>query len=101
MDWSVGQILDALDRLGMAENTLVMFTSDHGGHLEEVADDGVLEGGHNGIYRGKINHIIHHIEGVPVHHPPSSAGTSTSFDDQFQLELVCMGGPNMLGDWNS
>jgi choline-sulfatase len=30
VDRNVGRILDALDRLGIAENTLVVFTSDHG-----------------------------------------------------------------------
>lgn len=29
-DWQVGQILDALDRLKLADNTLVIFTSDNG-----------------------------------------------------------------------
>ena len=29
-DWSVGQILETLDRLGLTENTLVFFTSDNG-----------------------------------------------------------------------
>jgi len=31
VDWSVGQILDALRKCGLAENTLVLFTSDNGG----------------------------------------------------------------------
>lgn len=30
LDWSVGQILDTLDREGLDENTLVIFTSDNG-----------------------------------------------------------------------
>lgn len=30
VDWSVGQVLDALRRLKLAENTLVLFTSDNG-----------------------------------------------------------------------
>ncbi|MBI1373986.1 MAG: sulfatase-like hydrolase/transferase [Phycisphaera sp.] len=30
IDWSVGQIMDTLDRLGLADHTLVMFTSDNG-----------------------------------------------------------------------
>ncbi len=30
IDWSVGQILDALQRTGLDENTLVLFTSDNG-----------------------------------------------------------------------
>ncbi len=33
MDQQIGRILDALDRLGMADNTLVVFTSDHGHFL--------------------------------------------------------------------
>ncbi|MBN1588926.1 MAG: sulfatase [Pirellulales bacterium] len=31
MDQAVGRVLDALDRLGLAENTIVIFTSDNGG----------------------------------------------------------------------
>jgi len=31
LDWSVGQILDTLDKLKLADNTLVIFTSDNGG----------------------------------------------------------------------
>jgi arylsulfatase A len=30
LDWSVGQILDTLDQLGLSEKTLVIFTSDNG-----------------------------------------------------------------------
>lgn len=30
IDWSVGQINDAIEKLGLAENTLVIFTSDNG-----------------------------------------------------------------------
>lgn len=52
MDGSVGQILDALDTLGLADNTLVYFTSDQGAHVEEVSPKGEIHGGSNGIYKG-------------------------------------------------
>ena len=54
MDASVGHILTALDRLGFANNTFVYFTSDNGGHVEEVGKAGNREGGYNGIYKGNF-----------------------------------------------
>lgn len=35
MDAQVGRVLDALDRLGLTQNTIVLMTSDHGYHLYE------------------------------------------------------------------
>ncbi|XP_010609455.1 steryl-sulfatase isoform X1 [Fukomys damarensis] len=52
MDWSVGQVLNVLDELGLSEDTLVYFTSDQGAHVEEVTTKGEMHGGSNGIYKG-------------------------------------------------
>lgn len=35
LDWMVGEVLDVLDEEGLAENTLVIFTSDNGGMLNQ------------------------------------------------------------------
>lgn len=43
IDWSVGQIVDTLDRAGISDNTLIIFTSDNGPWFEGSA--GVLRGG--------------------------------------------------------
>ncbi len=40
IDWSVGRILDKLDRLGIAGDTLVVYTSDNGPWLEYGIDAG-------------------------------------------------------------
>jgi arylsulfatase A-like enzyme len=40
LDWCVGQVLDTLDRLKLADRTLVIFTSDNG----PVVDDGYADG---------------------------------------------------------
>ena len=34
LDWTVGEVLATLDRLGLTDNTLVIFTSDNGGRYE-------------------------------------------------------------------
>jgi arylsulfatase A-like enzyme len=56
LDWSVGEILKALDRNGLAENTLVIFSSDNGPVVDDGYKDQAVEklGGHKpaGPYRG-------------------------------------------------
>jgi arylsulfatase A-like enzyme len=43
LDWSVGKVLDTLDRLKVADNTLVIFTSDNGGVQVTTAEHGVAQ----------------------------------------------------------
>lgn len=63
-DWSVGQVLEALDRNGVAEETLVLFTSDNGSfmfrrkagsdHTDDASIQAFAAENHrpNGPYRG-------------------------------------------------
>lgn len=66
LDRSVGAVLDALDRLGFTQNTLVLFTSDNGGVFKPFITDslqtkafqaglrvnGPLRGGKHNIWEG-------------------------------------------------
>lgn len=47
MDWCLGRILDALEELGLASRTLVVFTSDHGNMLGQ---HGMIEKGVGALY---------------------------------------------------
>lgn len=51
LDDGVGQVIQSLTRLGVRDNTLVYFTSDNGGHLEDM-QEGQVSGGYNGLLRG-------------------------------------------------
>ncbi|XP_075895874.1 arylsulfatase D-like isoform X2 [Nelusetta ayraudi] len=52
VDWMIGEITKTVDSLGLANNTLMYFTSDHGGHLEDSDTTVGQKGGWNGIYKG-------------------------------------------------
>ena len=56
LDWTIGQLMHTLDSLGIANNTLFIFTSDNGPVIDDGYIDGALENlnGHTpmGIYRG-------------------------------------------------
>jgi len=43
-DWSIGEVMKALDRLNLADNTLIMVTSDNGGVLDTNGPDNVNSG---------------------------------------------------------
>lgn len=54
VDWSVGQVLDALRELKLAERTLVVFTSDNGGPVAQGASNGPLRGAKGSTLEGGI-----------------------------------------------
>jgi arylsulfatase A len=57
LDWSVGRILDTLRELGLADNTLVVFTSDNGPWLIHGKDAGTafpLRGGKGSTWEGGL-----------------------------------------------
>jgi len=55
LDGYVGKILDQLKAAGIDENTLVMFTSDNGGHINDVfQSNGELRGQKRDLFEGGI-----------------------------------------------
>ena len=83
LDWSVGQILDKLDEIGAADNTMVVFTSDNGPWFE----------GNPGYHRGRKGenfdggHMVPFVacwpEKIPAGITVESAAMNTDFFPTF------------------
>jgi arylsulfatase A-like enzyme len=57
IDWSVGQIVGAIDRAGLSENTLVIFTNDNGPFLsygKHAGSSGPLREGKLTVFEGGV-----------------------------------------------
>lgn len=54
ISWSTGQILDHLKKKGLANNTLVIFTSDNGGAPHWGSSNGILKGSKGQINEGGV-----------------------------------------------
>lgn len=54
MDDGIGQVLEALKDSGQYENTLIVFTSDNGGHLPSMANNGPTRDGKQSMYEGGL-----------------------------------------------
>jgi arylsulfatase A-like enzyme len=70
-DWCVGEVLATLDRLGLAENTLVILSSDNG----PVVDDG--------YHDGSVENLNGHTPGGPLR-----GGKYSAFEAGTRIPLV-------------
>ncbi len=97
-DWMVGQVLDRLDTLGLAENTLVVLTSDNGGINDDNGPDKVngigdpdATNGHkpNGVLRGTKGTVYEGGTRVPfVARWPAKVKPGTSDALMSQMDLL-------------
>lgn len=96
IDWSVGEIVKALERYGLTENTLVIFTSDNGPWLnfgDHAGSAGGLREGKGTTFEG--GHRVAGIMKWPAQIPPNSICSQLAssidffptFADMLGLEL--------------
>ncbi|MFO0910944.1 MAG: arylsulfatase [Isosphaeraceae bacterium] len=55
MDRAIGRVLDAIDREGMRQNTIVLFLSDNGGQLNQGASNDPWRGEKGTVFEGGIH----------------------------------------------
>ena len=54
MDDGIGQVINALKKSGQWNNTMIIFSSDNGGHLPSKANNGPLRDGKQSMYEGGL-----------------------------------------------
>ncbi len=54
LDEGIGQVMQTLKETGLAENTMVVFSSDNGGQLSAGANNGALRDGKQSMYEGGL-----------------------------------------------
>ncbi len=99
MDWCVGEVLDTLKKLGITENTIVIFSSDNGPVLDDGYEDqaeelkgsheaaGPLRGGKYSLFDGGTR--VPFIVSWPGHVEPGESDALVSHVD-FQASFATM-----------
>lgn len=100
IDRSVGELVNLLDTLGIAEHTLVLFTSDNGGSMKMskgvLRSNGVLRGGKGNLYEGGIR--IPLICRWPGHVPPGTVSNRVCYFGDFLPTLADLAGVYTAGE---
>ena len=97
LDENVGRVLDVLDELGVADDTVVVFTSDNGGYVNrydglQVTDNSPLRSGKGSLYEGGVR--VPTIIRWPGVTPPGSVNhTPVSSVDYYRTILSIAGLP--------
>ncbi len=93
VDWTVGQVLNTLDRLEITENTLIFFTSDNGAHwypadIERFAHraNRHLRGQKADIWEG--GHRVPFVARWPGHIPAGAVSDQTTTHTDFLATLA-------------
>jgi arylsulfatase A-like enzyme len=96
VDWSAGRVLDTLRELKLADNTLVIFTSDNGPWLIKEADSGSagpLRGGKGSTWEGGVR--VPTIAWWPGKIAPNSSVDAVAGTIDFLPTAVALAGGNL------
>lgn len=110
LDGSVGRILDALDRMGIADNTVVIFTSDNGGDIpgnrdtpQKLAErkglkiNGMLRGDKHSIWEGGTRvPLIVRLPGGNRAHSGTASAALVNLTDIFATVVDLVGNGDKL-----
>nr|CAB3223277.1 arylsulfatase-like [Phallusia mammillata] len=98
MSWAVGEVVNVVKQLGIEENTLVMFISDHGPQIEECfhgGSPGPLKGGKATSWEGGIH--VPSIAWWPGKIPPGSVNHHVLSTMDVFPTLLALAGENNVG----
>jgi len=87
IDEGVGRIMQCLDALGIADNTIVIFTGDNGGE-RNVTDNGPLRAGKSTLYEGGIR-VPLIVRWPATIRPGTTCGEPTANYDFYPTLLDC------------
>ena len=88
IDWSTGEILDCLDRLDLAKNTLVIFTSDNGSNGRNGGSNAPLAGSKGSTMEGGMR--VPMIARLPGKIPPGKVCSALSTTMDFMPTFCAM-----------
>lgn len=71
LDHGIGKVITSLKESGQYENTIIIFTSDNGGHLPDLANNGPLRDGKQSMYEGGLR--VPTLVSWPGHISPGSS----------------------------
>jgi arylsulfatase A-like enzyme len=93
MDEGVGRVLAALDRLGLRQNTIVIFTNDNGG--EWLSDSGPLFHHKGSVWEGGIR--VPAIIRWPGHIPAGGVSAQVGLTMDLTASILAATGANLPG----
>ncbi len=99
IDWSVGQIMSTLDRLGLSENTLMMFTSDNGPWMiknQRGGSAGLLRGSKGDTFEGGMREPF--VARWPGRIPAGQIGMEIASTTDILPTIVQLAGGNAPSD---